>query len=56
MKLIVITGSKNLPDEPSIVTKMFEDGLVSQTQLQQHTHTLLQIHCTLNFIGIQTTR
>lgn len=29
MKLIVITGSKNLPDEPSMVTKMFEDGLMT---------------------------
>ena len=29
MKLIVITGSKTLPDEPSMVTKMFEDGLTT---------------------------
>jgi thiamine-phosphate pyrophosphorylase len=29
MKLIVITGSKSLPDEPSMVTKMFEDGLMT---------------------------
>ena len=29
MKLIVITGSKTLPDEPSMVTKMFEDGLMT---------------------------
>ncbi len=29
MKLIVITGSKNLTDEPSMVTKMFEDGLMT---------------------------
>lgn len=29
MKLIVITGSKSLSDEPSMVTKMFEDGLLT---------------------------
>lgn len=29
MKLIVITGSKTLTDEPSMVTKMFEDGLMT---------------------------
>jgi len=29
MKLIVITGSKTLTDEPSLVTKMFEDGLMT---------------------------
>lgn len=29
MKLIVITGSKTLVDEPSLVTKMFEDGLMT---------------------------
>lgn len=29
MKLIVITGSKTLADEPSLVTKMFEDGLMT---------------------------
>ncbi|MGE0568289.1 MAG: thiamine phosphate synthase [Bacteroidia bacterium] len=29
MKLIVITGTKTLPDEPSLVTKMFEDGLLN---------------------------
>jgi thiamine-phosphate pyrophosphorylase len=29
MKLIVITGSKTLGDEPSLVTKMFEDGLMT---------------------------
>jgi thiamine-phosphate pyrophosphorylase len=29
MKLIVITGSKTLADEPSMVTKMFEDGLTT---------------------------
>jgi thiamine-phosphate pyrophosphorylase len=29
MKLIVITGSKTLSDEPSLVTKMFEDGLMT---------------------------
>ncbi|MFO0357708.1 MAG: thiamine phosphate synthase [Sphingobacteriaceae bacterium] len=29
MKLIVITGSKTLADEPSMVTKMFEDGLMT---------------------------
>lgn len=29
MKLIVITGSKTQSDEPSLVTKMFEDGLMT---------------------------
>lgn len=29
MKLIVITGSKTITDEPSMVTKMFEDGLMT---------------------------
>lgn len=29
MKLIVITGSKTLTDEPSMVTKMFDDGLLT---------------------------
>jgi len=29
MRLIVVTGSKTLSDEPSLVTKMFEDGLMT---------------------------
>ncbi len=29
MKLIVVTGSKTLTDEPALVTKMFEDGLMT---------------------------
>lgn len=29
MKLIIITGSKTLGEEPSLVTKMFEDGLMT---------------------------
>lgn len=38
MKLIVLTGSKTLTDEPSMVTKMFEDGLMT-LHLRKHRFT-----------------